>query len=154
VPQSAELHSGPFRDVVDPLGVHQDVDIWAALEQVSLSATFFFTLWSSLHPFQANLREFVDGLPQGLDTHVSEGGSSLSSGQRQLLCIARALLRKSKIIVLDEGQALGIYDRCSKFLITPHSATSAVDLETDRAIQSIIRGPQFRDVTMITIARM
>lgn len=50
------------------------------------------------------MREYVESLDGGLDAAVKEGGSSMSSGQRQLLCFARALLRKSKILVLDEGE--------------------------------------------------
>ena len=79
------------------------------------------------------MKEYVESLPGKLDAPVREGGQSLSSGQRQLLCFARALLRKCKILVLDE-------------------ATSAVDLDTDQAIQEIIRGPAFHDVTILTIA--
>lgn len=114
VPQSPDLFEGTIRENVDPVGEHQDAEIWTALDQ-------------------AYLKQFIESLSGGLDATVKEGGSSLSAGQRQLLCFARALLRKSKILVLDE-------------------ATSAVDLETDKAIQTIIRGPQFADVTMFTIA--
>ena len=54
---------------------------------------------------QAYLKNYVESLPEKLDARVHEGGSSLSAGQCQLLCFARALLRKSKILVLDEGIA-------------------------------------------------
>ncbi|KAJ7918968.1 multidrug resistance-associated ABC transporter [Mycena leptocephala] len=114
VPQMPDLFEGTLRENIDPIGEHDDVDIWVALGQ-------------------AHLKEYVESLPEGLDAPVREGGQSLSSGQRQLLCFARALLRKSKILVLDE-------------------ATSAVDLDTDKAIQDIIQGPVFADVTIITIA--
>lgn len=95
------------------------------------------------------MKDYVKGLAGGLDAPVREGGSSLSSGQRQLLCFARALLRKSTILVLDEGS----FEFLPLFLIlTSHSATSAVDLESDKAIQDILHGPQFAKVTMLTIA--
>src|ERR1700722_1004856 len=101
---------------------------------------------------QAHLKEFVESLPEGLDVEVSEGGSPLSSGQRQLLCFARALLRKSKIIVLEEGDS-DVRGVSQLLILYSVPATSAVDIENDRAIQEIIRGPEFHDVTMITIAR-
>jgi len=133
VPQSPDLFEGTLRENIDPVGVYQDVDIWRALGQ-------------------ARLKEFVEGLEGGLDAPVKEGGSSLSAGQRQLLCFARALLRKTKILVLDEGETPPLSSVTDAFPNLLGLATSAVDLDTDKAIQEIIRGPDFADVTLLTIA--
>lgn len=113
IPQSPILFPGSIRTNLDPFDNYSDVEIWNVLEKVKM-------------------KEYISNQKDKLETSIIEWGDNFSTGQRQLLCLARAILRNTSILVLDE-------------------ATASVDPETDKLIQTTIR-EEFKNCTVLTIA--
>ncbi|KAG4154902.1 hypothetical protein ERO13_D03G081100v2 [Gossypium hirsutum] len=113
IPQDPTLFGGSVRYNIDPLEQHTDNEIWEVLEK-------------------CQLREAVQAKEGGLNSTAVQDGLNWSMGQRQLFCLGRALLKRSKILVLDE-------------------ATASIDNTTDSIIQKTIRA-ELKDCTVITVA--
>ncbi|KAG5323862.1 SUR protein, partial [Acromyrmex heyeri] len=113
IPQDAIMFSGTIRENLDPFSEHEDQEIWRSLEL-------------------SQIKDVIASHPEGLNLEVREGGENFSTGQLQLLCMARAILQRSSIVVLDE-------------------ATSALDIATEKSLLKAAT-VAFEDRTVITIA--
>jgi len=113
IPQDPVLFSGTIRTNIDPFSLYTDPQIWETLERI-------------------HLKDYVENLPLKIDSEILENGKNLSVGQKQLICLGRALLRNTKIVILDESSA-------------------SIDYATEKIIQETIFN-EFKDKTVIMIS--
>lgn len=143
IPQVPFLFLGTIRQNLDMFHEHSDADIWAAIDALNLRDAIIKKsrgenmVSPSTSPVKgggSDLLSVVEtaSLVNPLDGDVAEGGGNFSMGERQLLCLCRAILQKNKILIMDE-------------------ATANVDMDTDREIQRAIR-KEFTDSTVLMIA--
>ena len=113
IPQESALFEGTLKYNLDPEGNASEQDMLRMIKS-------------------ANMTDLLERDPKGLEQKIESEGTNLSSGEKQLVCICRAALRRSKIVLLDE-------------------ATANIDTNTEKAVQALINS-EFKDATMLTIA--
>ncbi|KAJ2838865.1 hypothetical protein J3B02_006336, partial [Coemansia erecta] len=155
IPQDPVLFNGTIRFNLDPFDEYPDELLWDALQRSHLVNDTVDTPVLSTTPVSLSSRSVVDdtgsqeqsaalgsrqldnqrmsGIFNSLAAEIKENGQNLSLGQRQLVALARALVRRSRLIIMDE-------------------ATASVDFDTDNRIQRTIRGPEFANSTLFCIA--
>ena len=153
IPQDPVLFNGTLRSNLDPMEENDDERLWEALRRVNFLESLqqasgntsdeSVKVEEGLSQSVTTLAEEVSSSSITLDYAVAENGSNFSQGQRQLLCLARSLLQRNKIIFL--GMIIDVP------LILLDEATASVDNETDAKIQATIRR-EFSDSTIICIA--
>ncbi|KAJ2402174.1 hypothetical protein GGI23_000900 [Coemansia sp. RSA 2559] len=139
IPQDPVLFNGTIRFNLDPFGEHPDELLWDALQRTHLvresgsqTSSTSVSIAEGIND-ETPMLERMTGIFTSLDAEIKENGQNLSQGQRQLVSLARALVRRSKLIVMDE-------------------ATASVDFDTDERIQRTICGPEFANSTLFCIA--